>query len=32
MPAMSNDLLFRIAVVGLGTLPVLFTALAVFGG
>jgi hypothetical protein len=28
---MGNDLVFRIVVVGLGTLPILFTALAVFG-
>ena len=32
MPGMGNDLTFRIVVVALGTLPVLFTALAVFGG
>jgi hypothetical protein len=31
MAAMGNDLMFRIIVVALGTLPVLFTALAVFG-
>jgi hypothetical protein len=31
MAAMGNDLMFRIIVVTLGTLPVLFTCLAVFG-
>lgn len=31
MSGMDNDLVFRIVVVGVGTLPVLFTALAVFG-
>jgi hypothetical protein len=32
MPTMGNDLMFRIVVIALGTLPVLFTAMAVFGG
>lgn len=32
MPVMGNDLSFRIVVVVLGTLPVLFTALVAFGG
>jgi hypothetical protein len=32
MPAMGNDLTFRIMVVALGTLPILLTALVMFGG